>query len=144
MMQEDKYPDFLSIYRELRSEGIVFPARDPNARDLIKYEGDASPAFELAELEDNVERARNENQDIDIGAPAEKEEDKELTVDDLPMLSYTDLDDLKLGIEYLDEITRVADSQETLLTEESTTKYRKARAVQKKLLVLVSARATKV
>ena len=55
-MDEEKYPDYMVIYRELRKEKIEFPARDPNERYMIKYEGTASPAFELAEMEDNAER----------------------------------------------------------------------------------------
>ena len=50
MMQEDKYPLFMSTYRDLRKEGIQFPPRDPNERYMIKYDGEASPAFELAEM----------------------------------------------------------------------------------------------
>jgi len=53
MMDEDKFPAYMNIYRELRKERIDFPARDPNSRFMIKYEGTASPAFELAEMEEN-------------------------------------------------------------------------------------------
>jgi hypothetical protein len=51
MMMEDKYPTFMRVYRLLRQEGVHFPARDPNDRYLIHYEGSESPAFELAEIE---------------------------------------------------------------------------------------------
>lgn len=51
MMQEDQYPNFMKYYRELRKEGVKFPPRDPNERYMIKFEGEASPAFELAEME---------------------------------------------------------------------------------------------
>ena len=49
------------LYRQLRAEKIEFPARDPNSRFMIKYEGHASPAFELAEMEDNAEKWMEEN-----------------------------------------------------------------------------------
>lgn len=61
MMEEEKYPSYMTIYRQLRAEKIDFPARDPNSRFMIKYEGSASPAFELAEMEDNAEKFREEN-----------------------------------------------------------------------------------
>lgn len=41
----------MRVYRTLRQEGVTFPARDPNERYLIHYEGSESPAFELAEIE---------------------------------------------------------------------------------------------
>jgi len=61
MMEEEKYPSYMVLYRQLRAEKMEFPARDPNSRFMIKYEGNASPAFELAEMEDNAEKFREEN-----------------------------------------------------------------------------------
>jgi hypothetical protein len=51
MMQEDTYPAFMRVYRELRQDGLKFPPRDPNERFMIKFEGEPSPAFELADME---------------------------------------------------------------------------------------------
>ena len=72
--------------------------------------------------------------------PPENVEEKELTEDDAPFLTFTDIDDLKTGIEYMDYMNTIATSYDSLLTEESKKKYRKARAVQKKLSIIVSVR----
>ena len=51
MMQEETYPAYMRAYRELRTDGVKFPPRDPNERFMIKFEGEPSPAFELADME---------------------------------------------------------------------------------------------
>lgn len=78
---------------------------------MIKYEGSASPAFELAEMEDNAEKFAAENPAPKAPIPNEREqraarlrqqqyeEGKELTEADIPTITYSDVDNLKLTIE---------------------------------------------
>ena len=49
MMHEDKYPGFQQTYRQLRKEGVPFPARDPNLRILMSSLGVDSPMFDFVE-----------------------------------------------------------------------------------------------
>ena len=49
MMYEDKFPGFQIIYRQLRKEGVQFPARDPNERILMSSLGVDSPMFDYVE-----------------------------------------------------------------------------------------------
>lgn len=153
MMEEEKYPSYMVLYRQLRAEKMEFPARDPNSRFMIKYEGNASPAFELAEMEDNAEKFREENP---LPAPArpdnreqraremrqkQYEEGKELTEDDIPTITFSDVDKLKTTIEQLEKITREATNLNQLLTEDSKECYRTARNVHKKIIILASVKA---
>ena len=50
MMEQDKYPDFHSNYRQLRSEGVKFPDRDPNERLMMEgISAVESPMFDFIE-----------------------------------------------------------------------------------------------
>ena len=49
MMKEDEFPGFLTIYRQLRKEGIEFPPRDPNLRILMENVCSDSPMFDFVE-----------------------------------------------------------------------------------------------
>ena len=49
MMLEDKYAGFQHTYRQLRKEGVSFPARDPNLRILMSSLGVDSPMFDFVE-----------------------------------------------------------------------------------------------
>ena len=153
MMEEEKYPSYMVLYRQLRAEKIEFPARDPNSRFMIKYEGHASPAFELAEMEDNAEKWMEENPTPKPppANPREQrareqrqkayEEGKELTEDDIPTITFSDVDKLKTTIEQLEQITRDATNLNQLLTEDSKECYRTARTVHKKIIILASVKA---
>ena len=57
MMEQEKYPGFHANYRQLRKEGVQFPARDPNER--LMMEGIAtveSPMFDFVEQSNGVVR----------------------------------------------------------------------------------------
>lgn len=49
MMQEDEFPGFQKVYRQLRKEGIQFPQRDPNLRMLMSSICADSPMFDYVE-----------------------------------------------------------------------------------------------
>ena len=153
MMDEDKFPAYMNIYRELRKERIDFPARDPNSRFMIKYEGTASPAFELAEMEENQERFEDENPRPKAPQADERErraaeqrrklfeEGKELTESDIPNISYADVEVLRANIDKLETATQQAKNLNELLSETNKDIYRKTRTVHKKLIILASVKA---
>lgn len=49
MMKEDQFPGFLTIYRQLRKEGVNFPSRDSNLRMLMESVCADSPMFDFVE-----------------------------------------------------------------------------------------------
>lgn len=49
MMYEDDYPWFLKTYRNLRKEGVIFPARDTSERFMLSSMGLESPMFDYLE-----------------------------------------------------------------------------------------------
>jgi hypothetical protein len=49
MMQQDAYPGYSIIYRELCSERVKFPPRDPNMRMLMEQFCKDSPMFDYVE-----------------------------------------------------------------------------------------------
>lgn len=49
MMKEDQFPGFLTIYRQLRKEGVNFPPRDSNMRMLMENVCSDSPMFDFVE-----------------------------------------------------------------------------------------------
>lgn len=49
MMKEDQFPGFLTIYRQLRKEGVNFPSRDSNLRMLMENVCADSPMFDFVE-----------------------------------------------------------------------------------------------
>jgi hypothetical protein len=49
MLHEDEFKEIMGVYKTLRKEGVVFPARDPKSKDYIKFEGRKSPIFEAIE-----------------------------------------------------------------------------------------------
>ena len=51
MMHEDEFKDVIAVYKTLRKDGVVFPARDPKSQHFIKFEGKKSPIFDA--IEDN-------------------------------------------------------------------------------------------
>jgi len=48
-MQEDQYPGFQKVYRQLRKEGVKFPMRDPNIRMFMSNMVKDSPMFDFVE-----------------------------------------------------------------------------------------------
>ena len=49
MMQEDKYPGYQVIFRQLSKEEVKFPARDPNMRMYMEQFCKDSPMFDYVE-----------------------------------------------------------------------------------------------
>ena len=49
MMHEDEFSNLMANYKELRKEGIKFPARDPNEKFMICFKGAKSPIFDVIE-----------------------------------------------------------------------------------------------
>lgn len=49
MMQEDEFPGFQKLYRQLRKEAIPFPKRDPNLRAMMSNICADSPMFDYVE-----------------------------------------------------------------------------------------------
>ena len=64
MMKEDQFPGFMLIYRQLRKEGVNFPARDPNLRMLMENVCADSPMFDF------VEQAAGREGRVPLAAPA--------------------------------------------------------------------------
>ena len=48
-MHEDEFSNLMANYKELRKEGIKFPARDPNEKFMICFKGAKSPIFDVIE-----------------------------------------------------------------------------------------------
>lgn len=147
MMQEDKFPLFMSTYRELRKEGIKFPPRDPNERYMIKYEGEASPAFELAEMEGRgvepsgvIPGSRPDpNRPPALpnrsSQPADEEEGEE------PKLLPSDIETIQTIFPIFEESLRAVRSLKDLQADESRSLARTCRKMQKKLMLVVSFKA---
>ena len=139
MMQEDAYPAFMRAYRELRKEGLKFPPRDPNERFMIKFEGEPSPAFELADMEqstgkveardarDSRDSRKRENRTDARGAPEEE-----------PRLLESDVKSLREGLEVLEELLCSARDVRELQEPRAKDYIRKCRGGQKKLMWVVS------
>ena len=51
MMEEDDFPGFMTIYRQLRKESVSFPPRDSNLRMLMENVCADSPMFDFVEQE---------------------------------------------------------------------------------------------
>ena len=129
MMQEDAYPAYMRIYRELRKEALKFPPRDPNERFMIKFEGEPSPAFELADMEQGVGSGSGVNEERKKASPE---------VEETPRLLEVDISNLKEGFKSLQEILCRAKDVRELQEPYSKEVIRKCRAGQKKLMWVVS------
>mmetsp|Transcript_4113 Transcript_4113/g.3974 ORF Transcript_4113/g.3974 Transcript_4113/m.3974 type:complete len:376 (-) Transcript_4113:7-1134(-) len=144
MMHEDTYPSFMKIYRELRKEGLKFPARDPNERFMIKFDGDPSPAFELADMEQQLKGSSE--RDVlprKVTPPRAKVPARGgLDEDEEPKLMQSDIDALKRNLPMLEDIiARTRDVRE--LQEQSVKEVvRNCRSAQKKLIWVISYKAS--
>lgn len=49
MLHEEEFKDIMGVYKQLRKEGVIFPARDPRSQHFIQFEGKKSPIFETIE-----------------------------------------------------------------------------------------------
>jgi hypothetical protein len=49
MLHEDEFREIMGVYKTLRKEGVLFPARDPKSHSYIQFEGRKSPIFEAIE-----------------------------------------------------------------------------------------------
>lgn len=49
MLHEDQFKAIISVYKQLRQDGVVFPIRDPNSEHFIDFKGKKSPIFESIE-----------------------------------------------------------------------------------------------
>jgi len=49
MMHEDEFKPIIECYRLLRKEGVPFPARDPNEKFMINFQGITSPVYLVLE-----------------------------------------------------------------------------------------------
>jgi hypothetical protein len=47
MMHEQDFPYIMANYKQLRKEGVIFPARDPSEKFMITWKGTVSPIFEV-------------------------------------------------------------------------------------------------
>eukprot|EP00361_Fabrea_salina_P005247 CAMPEP_0202435656 /NCGR_PEP_ID=MMETSP1345-20130828/20878_1 /ASSEMBLY_ACC=CAM_ASM_000843 /TAXON_ID=342563 /ORGANISM="Fabrea Fabrea salina" /LENGTH=449 /DNA_ID=CAMNT_0049048747 /DNA_START=315 /DNA_END=1661 /DNA_ORIENTATION=- len=131
MMHEDKYPCFMRTYRELRKESLPFPKRDPNERFMIKFEGEPSPAFELAEMEGQF---HSEPSAPPQRAPEPQENEE-------PKLLRKDVESLKSNLPKLEEQIACAREMRDLQEPRVKELVRKCRQSQKQLIVFVSHRA---
>ena len=138
MMQEDAFPVFMRAYRELRQEGIKFPQRDSNERFMIKFEGEPSPAFELADIEQvgNVSNSNNSRSNSKV------EENKRKGNQDQedPKLFESDIQSIKESFTELANILCRARDVKELQEPRSKEFIRRCRAGQKKLLWVVSSK----
>lgn len=139
MMHEDKYPCFMRAYRELRKEGIQFPTRDPNERFMIKFEGDPSPAFELAEMEYQLNPGNPPREFEPSRAVVHNEEAEEV-----PVLTPEDIANLRVSIPRLEEIIMNVTEFKQFQEPEVKELVRKSRLAQRKLIWFVSYHTTHV
>lgn len=49
MMHEGEFKEIIALYKHLRKEGVVFPARDSTAKYMIQFKGQESPIFQTIE-----------------------------------------------------------------------------------------------
>jgi hypothetical protein len=49
MMQEDKFPGYMVVFRQLSKDGVKFPARDPNMRMFMEQFVKDSPMYDYVE-----------------------------------------------------------------------------------------------
>ena len=105
----------MKVYRQLRQEGLKFPPRDPNERFMINFEGEPSPALEMADMEQRV--------------PIEEER-----------LTEYDLDILKVNLPQLEEILANATDATVIQHPNYKEIVKKCRQGQKKLVAYVTGR----
>ncbi|OMJ85097.1 hypothetical protein SteCoe_13689 [Stentor coeruleus] len=131
MMQEDTYPAFMRVYRELRQDGLKFPPRDPNERFMIKFEGEPSPAFELADMEQPVQKVESRGRE-------ERKHSQQPQREEEPQLLESDIENLKVGLKALENLLCEAKDVKELQEPRAKDIIRKSRAGQKKLMWVVS------
>ncbi|OMJ92014.1 hypothetical protein SteCoe_5331 [Stentor coeruleus] len=131
MMQEDTYPAFMRVYRELRQDGLKFPPRDPNERFMIKFEGEPSPAFELADMEQTAPK-------VESRGGEERKRSQQPSREEVPQLLQSDVDNLKEGLKVLETILCEARDVKELQEPRAKDYIRKCRSGQKKLMWVVS------
>lgn len=150
MMQEDKFPDFMKYYRELRKDGVKFPTRDPNERYMIKFEGEASPAFELAEMEQQIPNLVTPNSMAKLTGKKVREEPKpkeqpkveeKKTEEPEVRFTYEDAFNLKNYLPVIQEALLKAKSIRDLQNPNLRDITRKMRVAHKKLIFLASQKA---
>jgi hypothetical protein len=49
MMHESEFKEIILLYKQLRKEGVIFPARDPSEKFMIQFKGTQSPIFQTIE-----------------------------------------------------------------------------------------------
>ena len=49
MMHEDEFKEVISLYKQLRKEGVMFPPRDSSEKFMIQFKGTQSPIFQTIE-----------------------------------------------------------------------------------------------
>lgn len=131
MMQEDTYPAFMRVYRELRQDGLKFPPRDPNERFMIKFEGEPSPAFELADMEQPAPKVESRGRE-------ERKHSQQPQREEEPQLLQSDIENLKEGLKALEDLLCEAKDVKELQEPRAKDFIRKSRAGQKKLMWVVS------
>jgi hypothetical protein len=131
MMQEDTYPAFMRVYRELRQDGLKFPPRDPNERFMIKFEGEPSPAFELADMEQPAPK-------VESRVREERKHSQQPQREEEPHLLQSDIENLKEGLKALEDLLCEAKDVKELQEPRAKDFIRKSRAGQKKLMWVVS------
>ncbi|OMJ70550.1 hypothetical protein SteCoe_31452 [Stentor coeruleus] len=131
MMQEDTYPAFMRVYRDLRQDGLKFPPRDPNERFMIKFEGEPSPAFELADMEQPIPKTENRVRE-------ERKHSQQPQREEEPQLLQSDIENLKEGLKALEDLLCEAKDVKELQEPRAKDFIRKSRAGQKKLMWVVS------
>jgi len=153
MMHEDKYPTFMTHYRELRKEGLKFPPREANERFMIRFEGEASPAFELAELEAQLRgQSPQEVSRTPLPPPPQRKpipsvmrgRDSSQQQEPVPKLSQSDISAIKNSLPLLEDLVGNAVTYKELQEGHVRDVYRTCRELQKKLIVVVSYEAGEV
>mmetsp|Transcript_10345 Transcript_10345/g.10300 ORF Transcript_10345/g.10300 Transcript_10345/m.10300 type:complete len:371 (+) Transcript_10345:411-1523(+) len=142
MMHEDTYPAFMKIYRELRKEGLKFPTRDPNERFMIKFEGDPSPAFELADMEQQIKGSSERDVIPRRSPPRSRAPARGLDEDEEPKLMQTDIDSLNRNLPLLEDMIARARDVRDLQEPNVKEVVRNCRSAQKKLIWVISYKAS--
>jgi hypothetical protein len=150
MMQEDTYPDFMKYYREIRKDGVRFPPRDPNERYMIKFVGEASPAFELAEMEQQIQNLvtpnttakliGRKNREQPKRVENQKEEEKKVEEPEV-RFTYEDAFNLKNYLPVIQEALLKAEGIRDLQNPNLRDITRKMRVAHKKLIFLAAQKA---
>lgn len=163
MMHEDKYPYFLSTYRDLRKEGVNFPSREVAARFMLSGMKIDSPMFDYLDeirnsssldkktttiskrvmLKEDQEKLDAEKKfkhfvGGNVGVVSHEKNAKNLAK---VTLSQADIETIKSYMEIIDELCVNTDTLKEFKSDIGLEMYRYCQAVNTRCLNIVAAKS---